>query len=161
MLHGPHNITDYELDDAHARHIVSLFDCSAHDALITSCNVSLSDLIDGMQLGNQKTVGHVYFPDATTLPAFRSGNPKEGEANRAWSCHAVNHQGWLDAHLNRHNIALYLDDSRRGQGSQSYEGQDRTLKMAMISLSSWGCNLAQSVKYARQVCAILWCRFEA
>ncbi|CAK0733531.1 hypothetical protein CVIRNUC_000290 [Coccomyxa viridis] len=30
-------------------------------------------------VGNQKTVGHVYFPDATTLPAFRSGSPKEGK----------------------------------------------------------------------------------
>ncbi len=29
--------------------------------------------------GKQKTVGHVYFPAATKLPAFRSGDPKGGK----------------------------------------------------------------------------------
>ena len=77
---------------------------------------------------------------------------KGREANRAWSCHTVNDQEWLDAHLDRHNIALYLEDSKESEGDQSCKGQDCTLKMAMVFLSSWGCNFAQSVKYAHQVC---------
>ena len=85
--------------------------------------------------------------------------PKGREANRAWSCHSVNHQGWLDAHHDRHNIALYLDDSKIGEGSQSCEGQDRTLKTAVISLSSWAAILHRAssmpVKYVKSVGVVL------
>ena len=79
--------------------------------------------------------------------------PEGREANRAWSCHSVDHQGWLNAHLDRHNTAIYMSDSHQagssgGEGVQSCEDVPQEHgALVIMGLQFWTALSSMTVEY--------------